>query len=112
MMLWLSQSFDIDTVLEDPEAEKLWADLDYQRYRGRKTSAKNHFMRTGGYVDVTRAGASIPMGKDEENWQKVDFFLSNTHMTCSVKNKGNRANQTIKNHGGTATYIVALLSRK
>ena len=97
--------------MEDPAQSRLREGLEYMisaRYRGRKTKAKEHFVKTGGYEDVNSARANPPAGMSENSWNKtVDFFMSEKHVHRSTQNKVNRGKQIIKNRGGTSSYSSA-----
>ena len=99
----------------DPEKVRLRAAFETMlanSYKGQKNNAKRHFNRLGGYQDIERARNTPPSNITPENWRKaVDFFTGESHMTISQRNKNNRALQTIKNRGGTASYSSAAFKK-
>jgi len=73
-------------------------------YKSQKDHAKQHFLRRGGYEDVEGARANLPDSMTQEKWEDdVNYFTSEAHIRASTRNKGNRAMQSTKNHGGTAS---------
>ena len=99
----------------DPEKVRLRSAFETMlanSYKGQKNNAKKHFNRSRGYQDIERARNTPPSNITPENWRKaVDFFTGEAHKTISQRNKNNRALQTIKNRGGTASYSSAAFKK-
>ncbi|KAL4583648.1 hypothetical protein LXL04_008229 [Taraxacum kok-saghyz] len=107
--------FDVDSVMVEPEKVRLRSAFETMlanSYKGQKNNAKKHFNRSGGYQDIERARNTPPSNITPENWRKaVNFFIGESHMTVSQRNKNNRALQTTKNRGGTASYSSAAFKK-